>query len=44
MFTTQLTVSHQLVQDRVQDLRRIAGHTRLRREAKHGHVRHRRRP
>ncbi len=44
MYSTQLTVSHQLVQDRVQDLRRIAGHTRLRREARQNHFRHRRRP
>jgi hypothetical protein len=44
MYASEPTVSHQLVQDRIRDLRRIAGHTRLRREAKHEQIRQRRRP
>jgi hypothetical protein len=44
MYSTHPIVSHQLVQDRVHELQRIAGHTRVRREAKHRNLRHRRRP
>jgi hypothetical protein len=44
MYSIHPTITHQLVQDKVQDLHRVAGHTRLHREVNPRRHRLRRRP
>jgi hypothetical protein len=44
MYPIHPSISHQLVQERLQDLHRVAGNTRLHRELIHRRGRVRRRP
>jgi len=44
MYAIHPTITHQLVQDKLQDLHRVAGNTRLHRQPIHRRIRERRRP